>query len=97
MTTPQNGTDPPRPVPHLQRGPREYLIPNEVDRLIAAARQNRHGHRDAAMVVIVSRLCRETPRICSTDLTRGVTRARAVAKICRSSETFCDNFCDGGR
>jgi len=35
---PQNGTVPPRPIPHVERRPREYLTPKEVERLIAAAR-----------------------------------------------------------
>src|SRR3954470_18461507 len=52
---PQNGTVPPRPVPQAQRRPREYLTPNEVERLIAAARQNRYGHRDATMIRVAYR------------------------------------------
>ena len=36
-----------RPILQAQRRPREYLTPKEVERLIAAARQNRYGHRDA--------------------------------------------------
>ncbi len=47
MPIPQNGTVPPRQVPHTERRPREYLTPKEVHRLIAAVRQNRCGHRDA--------------------------------------------------
>src|SRR3954453_943180 len=34
---------------------REYLTGNEVDALIAAARWNRHGHRDATMILIAFR------------------------------------------
>jgi hypothetical protein len=42
--------DSPAPAgPHAARRPREYLTPKEVERLITAARQNRHGHRDATM------------------------------------------------
>src|SRR5215207_1015140 len=38
---PQNGTVPPRPIPHAERRPREYLTPKEVERLIAAAEKGR--------------------------------------------------------
>jgi len=31
---------------------REYLTEHEIDALMAAARQNRHGHRDATMILI---------------------------------------------
>src|SRR3954452_12122582 len=34
---------------------REYLTGDEVEALIAAARQNRHGHRDATMILIAFR------------------------------------------
>jgi hypothetical protein len=30
---------------------REYLTEGEVERLIKAAASNRHGHRDAAMIL----------------------------------------------
>src|SRR3954449_10140607 len=49
---PENGTVSPRPIPHSQRRPREYLTPKEVERLITAARQNRYGHRDATLIPI---------------------------------------------
>jgi type 1 fimbriae regulatory protein FimB/type 1 fimbriae regulatory protein FimE len=34
---------------------REYLTPDEVKALMAAARENRHGHRDATMILIAYR------------------------------------------
>lgn len=34
---------------------REYLTPDEVEKLIAAARRNRHGHRDATMILVAYR------------------------------------------
>ena len=34
---------------------REYLTEGEVERLMEAARQNRHGHRDATMILIAYR------------------------------------------
>jgi hypothetical protein len=43
MPTTENGTVLPQPVPHTARRPRKYLTPKEVERVIAAARQNRTG------------------------------------------------------
>lgn len=34
---------------------REYLTADEVERLIEAARKNRHGHRDATMILVAFR------------------------------------------
>jgi type 1 fimbriae regulatory protein FimB/type 1 fimbriae regulatory protein FimE len=34
---------------------REYLTPDEVERLIAAAKRNRYGHRDALMILTAYR------------------------------------------
>src|SRR5215212_5183690 len=77
--TPQNGAVPPRPVPQAERRPREYLTPKEVERLIAAARQNRYGHRDATMVrVATPRAARR--RAVRPALGSGRLRARALAR-----------------
>src|SRR3954447_22874715 len=65
MQIPQNGTVPPRPVPQAQRRPREYLTPKEVERLIATARQNRHGHRDATMIRIAYRHGLRVAELCA--------------------------------
>ncbi len=49
----EKGTVPPRRVRNEARRPREYLTPNEVDRIIKAARERgRYGHRDATMIVL---------------------------------------------
>ena len=34
---------------------REYLTEHEIEALMAAARQNRHGHRDATMILVAFR------------------------------------------
>src|SRR5882757_7288091 len=34
---------------------REYLTEHEIETLMAAARQNRYGHRDASMILIAFR------------------------------------------
>jgi type 1 fimbriae regulatory protein FimB/type 1 fimbriae regulatory protein FimE len=65
MPSTEKGTVPPRPVPPGQRRPREYLTPKEVERLISAARQNRYGHRDATMILIVSRHGLRVSELCA--------------------------------
>src|SRR5215203_3556310 len=62
---PQTGTVPPRPVLQSQRRPREYLTPKEVERLITAARQNRHGHRDATMIRVAYRHGLRVSELCA--------------------------------
>ena len=50
-----NGTVPPRRVANAKLRTREYLDEFEVNRLIKAAKANRHGHRDATMILIAFR------------------------------------------
>jgi integrase len=38
-----------------KRRPREYLTETEIARLMDAARQNRHGHRDATAILLAYR------------------------------------------
>ncbi|HEV2546520.1 MAG TPA: tyrosine-type recombinase/integrase [Stellaceae bacterium] len=45
----------PRRLPNAQLRTREYLTPDEVTKLIEAARKNRHGHRDATMILVAYR------------------------------------------
>src|SRR5829696_7490536 len=83
MPTPQNGTVPPRPVPHAERRPREYLTPKEADRLITAARQNRYGHRDAAMILIAYRHGLRVSELCAlrwdqVDFEHGLLHVRRI-------------------
>jgi integrase len=50
-----NGKVPPRRLPNAERRPREYLTPEEVERLIATARKRvgaRTPHRDATMILM---------------------------------------------
>jgi integrase len=44
-----------RRPPNKDMRPREHLTENEVDRLIKAAKGNRHGQRDATMILIAYR------------------------------------------
>jgi integrase len=42
----------PRRAKNADLRSREYLTEYEIERLMAAARQNRHGHRDATMILV---------------------------------------------
>ena len=46
---------PPRRKPNAEVRAREYLTDGEIARLVAAASGNRHGHRDATMVLVAYR------------------------------------------
>ena len=50
-----NRTVPPRRAKNSELRSREYLTAHEVETVIAAARRNRHGHRDATMILIAFR------------------------------------------
>ena len=41
--------------PNSEYRTREYLLPNEVEKLIEAAKQNRWGHRDSTMILTAYR------------------------------------------
>jgi integrase len=45
----------PRRPPNANLRTREHLTPDEVEQLIEAAKANRHGHRDALMVLLAYR------------------------------------------
>lgn len=45
----------PRRKPNDELRTREYLTPDEIERLIGAAKRNRYGHRDATMILIAYR------------------------------------------
>ena len=47
-----NQTVAPRGVPNRDLRTREHLTEGEVERLLAAARANRHGHRDATIILV---------------------------------------------
>src|SRR6516164_695292 len=44
----------PRRLPNHELRPREHLTEREVERLIEAAKKNRHRQRDAAIILIAS-------------------------------------------
>ena len=45
----------PRRKPNAQYRSREHLTEREVEKLIAAVKDNRYGHRDAAMLLLAYR------------------------------------------
>jgi integrase len=45
--------------------PREHLTPIEVEKLMKAARGNRHGHRDATMILLTFRHGLRASEVCS--------------------------------
>lgn len=50
------GKLPPKRIPNLERRSREHLLPDEVDKLIQAAKSvGRHGCRDATLILIAYR------------------------------------------
>jgi type 1 fimbriae regulatory protein FimB/type 1 fimbriae regulatory protein FimE len=59
------GTRTPRRPPNAEMRPRgEYLTASEVDRLVDAAKRNRHGHRDATMILLCYRHGFRAAEIC---------------------------------
>jgi integrase len=51
----ENCTVAPRRPKNAELRTREHLTPDEVERLIEAAKSNRHGHRDALTVLLAYR------------------------------------------
>jgi integrase len=45
----------PKRPPNVKLRTREYLTEGEVERLMAAVKGNRHGHRDTTMVLVAFR------------------------------------------
>ncbi|MEL4428057.1 hypothetical protein AAEH84_20100, partial [Shewanella indica] len=45
----------PRRLANAEYRRREYLTPTEVERLVKPAGKNRHGHRDATMILVCFR------------------------------------------
>ena len=53
--TTENRTVTPRRAPNAELRTREHLTADEVEKLMEAAKSNRHGHRDALMVLLAYR------------------------------------------
>jgi integrase len=68
--TNENRTVTPRRRPNAELRTREHLTEREVERLMEAAKQNRHGHRDSTMVLLAYRHGLRASELC--DL-RGIS------------------------
>jgi integrase len=58
-------TVPPGRLPNAEYRTREYLTEREVERLMKAAGDNRHGHRDATMILVAFRHGLRASELCS--------------------------------
>jgi integrase len=102
VPTTVNGKVPPRRLPNAERRPREYLTPEEVERLIAAAQKRigaRTPHRDATLILMAYRHGLRASELCvlrwdMLDLSQGrfhVTRrknGRAPACTCCAAPRY---------
>jgi hypothetical protein len=79
-----NRTVTPRRRPNAEVRTREHLTSREVERLIEAAKQNRHGHRDSTMVLLAYRHGLRASELC--DLCLGI-RWTSIAPSCTSVES----------
>jgi integrase len=57
-------TVPPRRAKNAELRTREHFTPDEVEALIEAARGNRHGHRDATMILLTYRHGLRAAEVC---------------------------------
>ena len=55
--------------PNSELRPREHLTEREVEKLIAAAKHNRHGHRDATMILVGYRHGLRASELCELQWT----------------------------
>jgi site-specific recombinase XerD len=79
----ENRTVTPRRRPNAELRTREHLTEREVERLLEAAKQNRHGHRDSTMVLMAYRHGLRASELCDLrwdqlDFTRAVLHVRRV-------------------
>jgi site-specific recombinase XerD len=62
----QSGTVPPTFVSYKEKRPREYLVPHEVEELIAVAKKRgRYGHRNATMILLTYRHGLRVSELCA--------------------------------
>jgi integrase len=62
----QNRTVPTRPA-NAELRTREYLTPKEVERLIKTAKDSRHGHRDATLILVAFRHGLRASELCDLE------------------------------
>jgi integrase len=62
--TERNQTVAPTPRPNAELRTPEHLTPGEVEVLVEAAKANRHGHRDATMILVAFRHGLRASEVC---------------------------------
>ena len=72
----------PRRRPNRELRTREHLTEREVERLIEAAKANRHGQRDATMILIAYRHGLRPAEVCDLRWDQ-IDFTRAVLHVCR--------------
>ena len=74
---------------------RRYLTEREVERLIEAAKSNRHGHRDATMVLVAYRHGFRASEVCDlldiSEANQRVLLHRARTKARAALERYLDS------
>ena len=80
----ESSSKPPRRVPNAERRTREFLTPEEVEKLINAAQKvGRYGHRDATILLIAYRHGLRVSELCSlrweqVDFSQGLLHVQRV-------------------
>jgi type 1 fimbriae regulatory protein FimB/type 1 fimbriae regulatory protein FimE len=64
---PENRAVAPTRLANSKYRSREHLTPSEVEKLIEAAKANRHGHRDATMLLVAFRHGLRASELCSLE------------------------------
>jgi type 1 fimbriae regulatory protein FimB/type 1 fimbriae regulatory protein FimE len=65
--TAEKGAVVPRRRPNSHFRKREHLTPTEIEKLIEAAKTNRHGHRDATMILVAYRHGLRASELCELE------------------------------
>jgi site-specific recombinase XerD len=76
-----NRTVAPTRRPNAELRTREHLTPSEVEAVIEAAKANRHGHRDATMILVTFRHGLRAAEVC------GLRWDQARCSMCGGSRT----------
>ena len=66
--------------PNAELRTREHLTEREVEKLIEAAKANRHGHRDATMILIAYRHGLRASELCRPAVESGAPQQRRPAR-----------------
>jgi integrase len=74
--------------PNAELRTREHLTPGEVEALVEAAKANRHGHRDATMILLAFRHGLRAAELCDlrwdqVEFNAGVLHVRRVRSQAR--------------